>query len=79
MNYKQRRQQIFNAMQENEMCLFFAGKPVRSSADGEFPFEVNRNYQYLAGMDEPEGILCLSKRKDSKIKIVYIVDINWKM
>ena len=61
------------------MCLFFAGKPVRSSADGEFPFEVNRNYHYLTGMDEPEGILCLIKRKDSQQEILYIRDINPEM
>jgi Xaa-Pro aminopeptidase len=76
MNFKKRRQKVFETLNNNEMALFFAGKPVRKSADADYPFEANRNYYYLTGINEPEGVLMLIKRENKNQETLYIRDIN---
>lgn len=76
MNYKKRREQVFNQLENNEMAIVFAGNPIRNSADSEYEFNSHRNYYYLTGINEPNGILVLIKREDKQIEQLFIRDIE---
>lgn len=78
MNYfKDRRNKVLEQMHTNEMAIFFAGEPVRNSADSEFEFNSNRNYYYLTGINEPSGILVLMKQGFQSSETLFIRDIDY--
>lgn len=55
------RQKVLNEMEEDSIFILFSGHAIKSSADGEYPFYVNRNFYHLTGINEPNLILALSK------------------
>ena len=59
--YQQRRLRFLNAMEDDSFAIFFSGLGKKCSADEEYPFEVNRNFYYLAGIDQADSILILIK------------------
>ncbi|MBO4541424.1 MAG: aminopeptidase P N-terminal domain-containing protein, partial [Bacilli bacterium] len=50
--YGQRRANLLAKMKEESILLVFAGEPKKASADEDYPFEVNRNFYYLTGIDQ---------------------------
>ncbi len=59
--YQNRRAAFLSKMQEGSMAILFAGVAKTSSADEFFPFEVNRNFYYLTGIDQEDSVLVLIK------------------
>ncbi len=59
--HKIRRQLLLQQLPENSIAIIFAGRAKKSSADQEYPFEVNRNFFYLTGIQQENSILILVK------------------
>ncbi|MCQ2796861.1 MAG: aminopeptidase P N-terminal domain-containing protein [Bacilli bacterium] len=57
--YAARRQRILSVMEEDSIMVLFSGVEKMSSADETYPFEVNRNFYYLTGIDQPDSSLIL--------------------
>ena len=52
-----RRQRLFNMMDAGSVLIVFSGVGKVSSADETYPFEVNRNFYYLTGIDQEDSVL----------------------
>jgi Xaa-Pro aminopeptidase len=52
-----RRQRLFNMMDPGSVLIVFSGVGKVSSADETYPFEVNRNFYYLTGIDQEDSAL----------------------
>ena len=57
-----RRAALFDKMEDESFALVFAGKPKCLSADQDYPFESNRNFFYLTGINQEGSSLLLIKR-----------------
>ncbi len=66
--YAERRARFYDKMEDESICLLFSGVAKKKSYDEDYPFEVNRNFYYLTGIDQEDSILMLIKtggeRKD---------------
>ncbi|MCQ2798426.1 MAG: aminopeptidase P N-terminal domain-containing protein [Bacilli bacterium] len=65
--YASRRQRLISMMLDNSVLILFSGVEKKSSADEFYPFEVNRNFYYLTGIDQPDSSLILVN-SDGEIK-----------
>lgn len=74
MNYLLRRKNLLNKI-KNGTIILFSGAKILKSADEEFPFEVNKNFYYLSGINQPETYLFLSKKNEH----LYILPNNEKL
>lgn len=75
-HYIKRRQNLSTQMVPNSALVVFSGHMIKKSADAAYPFEVNRNFYYLTGIDEPEAVLVLIKQHNQVKQIIFIRDIN---
>jgi Xaa-Pro aminopeptidase len=57
--FEGRRQRLFNLMDAGSVLIIFSGVAKVSSADETYPFEVNRNFFYLTGIDQEDSALLL--------------------
>ena len=57
---------------DKSMVLLTSGKPIKCSADENYPFCSNRNFYYLTGINDPNVVLMLIKTKSTLKKIVFI-------
>ena len=62
MNYQARRKKLRSLIKEGTILLF-SGCEICLSEDEAYPFEVNRNFFYLTGIDQPE-VYFISKEKE---------------
>lgn len=70
MNYKARREEVFEKMESNSVLILFSGVEVHVSADEYAPFEANRNFFYLTGLRRDHMILVMDKAvKEPKITL----------
>ncbi len=75
-HYTKRRQSVSKQMVSNSVFVVFSGHLIKKSADAHYPFEVNRNFYYLTGIDEPEAVLVLIKQHNQIKQTLFIRDIN---
>lgn len=61
IEYEGRRKRIEKYMKKPSLLLSFSGKRKHSSLDITYEFEVERNFYYLTGLDEPGCVLALFK------------------
>lgn len=66
MNYKLRREKLYNLLGNEGVLLLSSGFEVHRSADECYPFSVNRNFYYLTGVDQKDSYLLvdLKTRKE---------------
>lgn len=74
MDYLSRRNKLLNEI-KNGTIILFSGSKILKSADEEYPFEVNKNFYYFTGINQPETYLVLSKKKEH----IYILPNNEKL
>lgn len=55
------RQKIIDRLPDRALMVVFAGKAVVMSEDSEYPFFANRNFFYLAGIEQEESVLVITK------------------
>lgn len=66
--YAINRKNVMNTLPEDSVVVLFSGSHIKTSADGEYPFVVNRNFYHLTGINEPNLILVM----DHTSEILYI-------
>ncbi|MBQ4255016.1 MAG: aminopeptidase P N-terminal domain-containing protein [Bacilli bacterium] len=57
--FQARRNKVFDEMDEDSILILYAGVAKKLSYDETYPFEVNRNFYYLTGVDQEGAILML--------------------
>ena len=61
IEYQNRRASFFSKMKDHSAAILFSGVAKKCSADENYPFEVNRNFFYLTGINQEDSILLLIK------------------
>lgn len=77
MNYRNRRNKLYDSLGNVGKLLLFSGFEINRSADDNYPFSVNRNFFYLTGIDQHDSYLVvdLASRKET----LYILDNDEKL
>lgn len=70
--YSERRARFFEKMQDSSLALFFSGVAKKKSYDEDYPFEVNRNFYYLTGIDQEDSVLMLVKSEGERREYLFI-------
>ncbi len=75
MSASQRRQNVMNAMEPNSYLVLFSGKRVHISVDSYYPFEVNKQFFYLTGLERENLVLVLDNHEPGK-EVLFIPRVN---
>ncbi len=67
-----RRQQVLNQMLPGSILVLYSGVEVHQSADAYLPFEVNKNFFYLTGIQRDQMILVLDNTGEAAKETLYI-------
>ena len=70
--YAERRQRAVSLMESPSIMILYSGVEKVSSADEGYPFEVNRNFYYLTGIDQPDSILLLLNSEGEMKEYLFI-------
>lgn len=57
--YVSRRQKLFDHLEDGSLAIIFSGVAKKMSYDDDYPFEVNRNFYYLTGIEQEDSVLLL--------------------
>ncbi len=60
-SYAERRKKVIDAMEPGSVCISLSGREKLRNGDMYYDFEVERNFFYLTGIDEPGVVLVLMK------------------
>lgn len=74
MNYLNRREKLLAKLEANSMVILFSGQEITSSNDQCYPFQVNRNFYYLTGIDRENMILVLLKNKFNHCQEILFIE-----
>ena len=70
--YSERRARFYEKMEDSSMALLFSGVAKKKSYDEDYPFEVNRNFYYLTGIDQEDSVLMLIKSEGERREYLFI-------
>lgn len=76
INYTKRRNKVIKALKEDSVLLLFSGPLVKSSADGFYPFNVNKNFYYLTGINQHDSLLLITKTKHEVTEELFILPLD---
>lgn len=74
--YAARRQHLIDMMDDGSILISFAGVAKVSSGDETLPFEVNRNFYYLTGIDQESSVLLLAKTMGEMKEFLFILPFD---
>ena len=74
--FENRRHKLFDALPDNSVSLVFSGVSKICSEDEFYPFEVNRNFFYLTGIDQEHSVLMLVKCPGEKKIYLFMDEYN---
>lgn len=75
----ERRKKVINEIENNSIAILFAGQPRKKSGDASFPFDVNRNFLYLTGIEQENSVLLLVKCDGEISEYLFIDEKNEKI
>ena len=70
--YEERRQAYLDKAAEDSVTILFSGVAKKKSYDEDYPFEVNRNFFYLTGIEQEDSILLLVKSEGEKREYLFV-------
>lgn len=76
MNFKKRLKYLTDNLPDNSLAFIYSGDVMYKTLDQNFPFEVDRNFYYLTGINEPSSALLISKLKSEGLKTVLFKPIT---
>ena len=76
MDFKARREEVFNKMEDNSVLILFSGIESHVSADEYAPFEANRNFFYLTGLRRDNMVLVMDKAVEEPKTFLYIEEAD---
>ena len=56
-----RRENLIKKLENNSVAIIFGGVEKKSSEDATYPFEINRHFYYLTGVDQDNSVLLIVK------------------
>lgn len=56
-----RRENLIKKLENNSVAIIFGGVEKKSSEDATYPFEINRHFYYLTGIDQDNSVLLIVK------------------
>ena len=59
--FKERRNKLYDLLEEHSVLVLYSGVSVKRSADESFPFTVNRNFYYLTNIKQEDSIFLAVK------------------
>ena len=68
-----RRERLVKDITGNSALVLFSGNPIMKSEDEAYPFDVNRNFYYLTGVNEEYHILVIQKQNDELFETLYVL------
>ena len=74
--FELRRHKLFDLLPENSVSLVFSGVSKICSEDEFYPFEVNRNFFYLTGIEQEHSVLMLVKCPGEKKIYLFMDEYN---
>ena len=74
--YQQRRDKVVHQIMEQSIVILFSGGLIKSSADGTFPFVVNKNFYYLTGIEQEHSVLVMLKTPTTVKTYLFIDEID---
>lgn len=74
--YNIRRENYLNRVEPMSLTLIFSGHAPQKSADQFYPFTVNRNFNYLTGIEQQHTVLLLAKGVDKVESYLFIETID---
>ena len=77
--FSNRRNRILEKLENNSIAILFAGQARKKSGDASFPFEVNRNFFYLTGIEQENSVLLLVKCDGEVSEYLFIDEKNEKI
>lgn len=73
--FESNRQKLLDKLPERALAVIFAGRPVAMSADDLYPFFANRNFFYLAGVEQAESVLVMLKT-GKNVKTILFLEVQ---
>ena len=67
-----RRRRVFEEMEDGSVLVLYAGSAKIMSADETYPFEINRNFYYLTGIEQEDAILLMSLSQGQQREYLFI-------
>lgn len=77
--FQKRREKILAKLENNSLAILFAGQARKKSGDASFPFEINRNFFYLTGIEQENSVLMLVKCDGEISEYLFIDEKNEKV
>lgn len=74
--YTNNRKNVLNRMENQSFAVFFSGIAPLSTADEQYPFEVNRNFFYLTGIEQEDVILVMLKGANLEKALLFIEPVD---
>lgn len=72
VEYSERRKKVLDKMDEGSILLLFSGVGRKRSGDASYPFEPNRNFYYLTGIEQENSALMLVKAEGEDQELLFI-------
>lgn len=76
MDFKKRRDEVLEKMEQNSIMILYSGIEVHVSADEYAPFEANRNFFYLTGLRRDKMALVLDKAAEKPNAKLFIEEAD---
>jgi len=70
--YINARKKFFKNVKEDSLTVLFSGNVIQKSGDQDYPFEVNKNFYYLTGINQADVVLVLLKANDECKEFLFI-------
>lgn len=74
--YALRRERLIKDIPGNGVIVLFSGNHIMHSEDEAYPFDVNRNFYYLTGLENESMILTISKFNDQISERLFILPFD---
>ncbi len=71
-----RRERLIKDIAGNATVVLFSGNPIMKSEDEAFPFDVNRNFYYLTGLEKETMALVVSQIDGQIIEHLFILPFD---
>ncbi|UAY77120.1 Xaa-Pro aminopeptidase [Pasteurella canis] len=68
----ERRNKVFEQMQDDSVCIVFSEIEKRRSNDCAYPFRQDSYFWYLTGFNEPNSVLILRKKSGKQESIIFV-------
>lgn len=73
---KRRRNNVFNAIEDNSLVLIYSGVGKIRSEDAFYPFQSNRHFFYLTGIDQENSVLMMIKTQGERKVFLFMDEFN---